>query len=345
MDNSSKVAIGMICDSYVCKNTLISSLNTISQVYWDSIRYYYLCSGFRVLDLATLEINDYSIKDVMGLTDIRGINYFDESDIANDRLPLNIFGCTDRFTRDNFVDSNGKFDVPRFIDRLPIVKGKNLSLSFRTFIKSKNNLIKSIARIVCSGSSFDILVDVNKKSIEVALFKYDTVVYKTTMYAWIAHMLSAGGGIDMYEVIHLDNSQGLSLYKDIANGVASFSDSIAINLDNSNISCDIMVPNCYKNLRIISSFLDYSKKKVYKIVIPTSLNNIKFIGKKYFKDMNVVLYIPKSRIDLVYSAYKDIFDYSIGSGLSILKSKLTKTGYDDIVNYMMQKHNISIELY
>ena len=84
---------------------------------------------------------------------------------------------------------------------------------------------------------------------------------------------------------------------------------------------------------------------MYKIVIPSSLDNIKFIGKKYFKDMNVVLYIPKSRIDLVYSAYKDIFDYSIGSGLSILKSKLTKTGYDDIVNYMMQKHNISIELY
>lgn len=84
---------------------------------------------------------------------------------------------------------------------------------------------------------------------------------------------------------------------------------------------------------------------MYKIVIPPSLNTIKFIGKKYFKDMNVVLYVPKSRIDLVYSAYKDIFDYSIGSGLSILKSKLAKTGYNDIVNFMMQKHSVSIELY
>lgn len=343
MDNSSKVAIGMICDSYVCKNTLISSLNTISQVYWDSIRYYYLCSGFRILDLATLEMNDYSIKDVMGLTDIKGINYFDESDIVNDRLPLNIFGCTDRFTRDNFIDSDGKFDVPIFIDRLPIVK-TNLSSSFRAFIKSKDKLIKSIARIVCEGSYFDIFVDVNTKNIEVALFKYENTVY-SSKYPWVCDMLNLYIGADIYEVIHLNSSQGFGLYKDIASGIASFNDSIAVNLGNSNISCDIIVPDCYKNLRIISSFLDYSKKKVYKIVIPTSLNNIKFIGKKYFKDMNVVLYIPKSRIDLVYKAYKDIFDYSIGSGLSILKSKLTKTGYNDIVNYMMQKHNISIELY
>lgn len=343
MDNSSKVAIGMICDSYICKNTLISSLNTISMSYWDSVSYYYLCSGFRVLDLATLEINDYSIKDVMGLTDINGINYFDESDIVNDRLPLNIFGCTDRFTRDNFIDSNGKFDVPRFINRLPIVT-TNLSSSFRAFIKSKDKLIKSIARMVCEGSYFGIFVDVNTKNIEVALFNYENTVY-SSKYPWVCNMLNLYRETDIYEVIHLDSSQGLSLYKDIANGIASFSDSIAINLGNSNTSCDIIVPDCYKNLHIISSFMDYSKKKVYKIVIPPSIDRIKFIDKKYFKDMNVVLYIPKSRIDLVHNAYKDISGYSIGSRLSILKSKLAKTGYNDIVNFMMQKHNISIELY
>ena len=62
-----KIAVGMICDSYSYSSGILKKIKSISQLYFDSVQYYYNCIGFRVVDLDTLEIEDYSVKEALEL--------------------------------------------------------------------------------------------------------------------------------------------------------------------------------------------------------------------------------------------------------------------------------------
>ena len=79
-----KIAVGMICDSYEHKSSILKKIKSINQLYFDSVQYYYNCIGFRVVDLDALEIEDCSIKEAIDLAGgIKGINPFDESDLVD----------------------------------------------------------------------------------------------------------------------------------------------------------------------------------------------------------------------------------------------------------------------
>lgn len=91
----SKIAVGMICDSYEHRSSILKKIKSINQLYLDSVQYYYNCVGFRVVDLDTLEIEDYSVKEALELAGrVNGINPFDEGDLVDGKLLLCQFGYT-----------------------------------------------------------------------------------------------------------------------------------------------------------------------------------------------------------------------------------------------------------
>ena len=143
-----KIAVGMICDSYEHRSSILKKIKSINQLYFDSIQYYYNCVGFRVVDLDTLEIEDYSIKEALELAgEVRGIHPFDERDIVNGKLPLCQFGYTERFMAENFIDSNGQFGPPSVIGELPVILSERPSLYLISRYKKNKEINKQIVDI------------------------------------------------------------------------------------------------------------------------------------------------------------------------------------------------------
>ena len=348
-----KIAVGMICDSYSYSTSILKNIRSINQLYFDSVQYYYNCIGFRVVDLDTLEIEDYSIKEALELAGgVRGINPFDERDIVNGKLPLCSFGYTERFMVENLIDSNGNLDPSLSINGLkdfPVILSERPSFSLISRYKKNKEINKQIVDIVDRASICKVYVDIIKKGIKIELHR--NFVYSCGCFKRIRTYHS-----DLnYGVILVEDAELFSLYDKFGcDAVAGFGDNLVVNFNRKGLSSDTVIPNTFKKVILDGSNLsEYSpnKGKSYSVVIPPSVDNIVIKNKSPYEDkstlenIKLTLHIPSKHKDLIYEIYNQLSDNIIGSSLKIIRSRFTEDGYKDIINFILDECKVGIELY
>lgn len=348
-----KIAVGMICDSYEHKSSILKKIRSISQIYFDSVQYYYNCIGFRVVDLDTLEIEDYSIKEALELAgEVRGINPFDERDLVNGKLPLCSFGYTERFMVENLIDSNGQFDPPLSINGLkdfPVILSEKPSFSLISRYKKNKEINKQIVDIGDRIPICNVYVDIIKKGIKIELHR--NFVYSCGCFRRIRSYHS-----DLnYGVILVEDTELSGLYNKFGcNAVVGFGDSLVVNFNRQDLLSDMIIPNTFKKVILDGSNLsEYSpnKGKSYSIVIPPSVdyitikNGSPYEDKSTLENIKLTLHISSKRKDLIYDIYRQLSDTIIGSSLKIIRGKLTEDGYKDIMNFIADECKVGIELY
>lgn len=354
-----KIAVGMICDSYSYSSNILKKIKSISQIYFDSVQYYYNCIGFRVVDLDTLEIEDYSVKEALELAgEVRGIHPFDERDLVNGKLPLCRYGYTERYMAENFIDSNGQFDPPSVIGELPVILSERPSFSLISRYKKNKEINKQIVDIGERIPICNVYVDIIKKGIRIELHR--NFVYSC---GCLRRIRSYHSDLN-YGVILVEDAELSSLYvKFGCNAVVGFGDSLVVNFNRQDLLSDTIIPNTFKKVVLDGSDLsEYSanKGKSYNIVIPPSVDNIviknkslyeNIYGKVVYSDgstlenIKLTLHIPIKRKDLVYEIYRQLSDTILGSSIKIIRSKLTEDGYKDIINFILDECKVAIELY
>lgn len=349
-----KIAVGMICDSYSHSTSILKNIRSINQLYFDSVQYYYNCIGFRVVDLDTLEIEDYSIKEALELAgEVRGINPFDERDLVNGKLPLCRYGYTERCMAENFIDSNRQFDPPSVIGELPVIPSKRASLSLISRYKKNKEINKQIVDIGNRTPICNVYVDIIKKGIKIELHR--NFVYSCGCFRRIRTYNS-----DLnYGSILVENTELFGLYDKFGcDAVVGFGDSLIVNLNRKGLLSDTIIPNTFKKVILDGSDLsEYSanKGKSYNIVIPPSVYNLVIKNETPYKalygdkstleNIKLTFHIPSKRKDLIYDIYRQLSDTIIGSSLKIIRGKLTEGGYKDIINFILDECKVGIELY
>ena len=345
-----KIAVGMICDSYSYNSSILKKIKSISQVNFDSVQYYYSCIGFRVVDLDTLEIEDYSIKEALELAgEVRGINPFDERDFVNGKLPLCIYGYTERFMVENLIDSNGNLDPSSVIGELPVIPSKRASYSLISRYKKNKEINKQIVDIGDRIPICKVYVDIIKKGIRIELHR--NFVYSCGCFRRIRSYHS-----DLnYGVILVEDTELSGLYNKFGcNAVVGFGDSLVVNFNRQDLLSDMIIPNTFKKVVLDGSNLsEYSanKGKSYSIVIPPSVdyitikNGSPYEDKSTLENIKLTLRIPSKHRDLIYEIYRQLSDNIIGSSLKIIRSRFTEDGYKDIINFISDECKVGIELY
>lgn len=345
-----KIAVGMICDSYSYNSSILKKIKSISQVYFDSVQYYYNCTGFRVVDLDTLEIEDYSIKEALELAgEVRGINPFDERDLVNGKLPLCQFGYTERYMAENFIDSNGNWDISIGIGDLPVILSKRPSLSLVSRYKKNKEINKQIVDIGDRAMICNVYVDIIEKGIKIELHR--NFVYSCGYFRRIRSYHS-----DLnYGVILVEDAELSGLYEKFGcDAVAGFGDKLVVNLNKKGLSSDTIIPNTFKKVILDGSGLSeysFNKGKSYSVVIPPSVDNIiikngsPYEDKSTLENIKLTLHIPSKHKDLIYEIYRQLSDTIIDSSLKIIRSRFAEDGYKDIINFILDECKVGIELY
>lgn len=346
-----KIAVGMICDSYEHRSSILKKIKSINQLYFDLVQYYYNCIGFRAVDLDTLEIEDYSIKEAIGLAGgIKGINPFDERDLVDGKLTLCQFGYTERFMVENFIDSNGQFSTPSLMCELPVIPSKRASFSLVSRYKKNKEINKQIVVIGDNINVCLVYVDIIRKGITVELHR--NPVYSCGRL----EMLSEYSSGFNYSSILVEDKELFGLYDKFGcDAVVAFGDTLVVNLTRKSLCSDIMIPNTFKKVVLDGSDLsEYSNNsgKSYNIVIPPSVDDIT-AKTKYFssntesrlKHIKLTLHISEKRKDLVYKIYSELSDNNFVALPRAIRSMLTKDGYKDIINYIADECKVGIELY
>ena len=348
-----KIAVGMICDSYSHSSSILKKIRSISQIYFDSVQYYYNCIGFRVVDLDTLEIEDYSIKEALELVgEVRGIHPFDERDLLNGKLPLCQFGYTERYMAENLIDSNGNLDPSLSINGLkdfPVILSKRPSLSLISRCKKNKEINKQIVAIGDRVNICIVYVDIIKKGIKIELHR--NFVYSCGCYKRIVTYNS-----DLnYGSILVEDVELSSLYEKFGcDAVAGFGDNLVVNFNRKGLLNDTIIPNTFKKVILDGSdLLEYSANngKSYSVVIPPSVDDIVIKNKSPYEDkstlenIKLTLHISDKCKDLVYEIYRQLSDTIIDSSLKIIRSRFAEDGYKDIINFILDECKVGIELY
>lgn len=282
-----KIAVGMICDSYSHSTSIFKKIKSISQLYFDSLQYYYNCIGFRVVDLDTLEIEDYSIKEALELAGfVRRIHPFDERDLVNGKLPLCQFGYTERYIAENFIDSNGDLDPSRGLKSFPVILSERPSLSLVSRYKKNKEINSQLVVISDRITLCMVYVDIIKKGIKVELHR--NFVYSCGCYKRIRTYHS-----DLnYGSILVEDTELSNLYEKFGcDAVAGFGDKLVVNLDRKDLLSDTIIPNTFKKVILDGSDLSkYSpnKGKSYSVVIPPSVDNIVIKNKSPYEDKSTL---------------------------------------------------------
>lgn len=348
-----KIAVGMICDSYEHRSSILKKIKSINQIYFDLVQYYYNCIGFRVVDLDTLEIEDYSVKEAIDLAGgIKGINPFDESDLVDGKLPLCQLGYTERFMIENFIDSNGNLDPSLSINGLkdfPVILSERPSFSLISRYKKNKEINKQIVGIIDRATICSVYVDIIKKGIKIELHR--NPVYSCGRFEMISEYNSGFN----YGSILVEYKELSGLYDKFGcDAVAGFGDTLVVNFNRKVLSSDTVIPNTFKKVILDGSNLsEYSpnKGKSYSVVIPPSVNNIVIKNKSPYEDkstlenIKLTLHISSKRKDLIHEIYRQLSDTILDSSIKIIRSKLTEDGYKGIINFIADECKVGIELY
>lgn len=335
----SKFALGMICKSYYSiTKTLTSVITDIGAFDWDNIEYSYGCVGFRLLDLNTLEIVDYSIREVASLSEsILNLYPFSSKDIHSNEVRLTIYGCTEEYLANNHV-KNGKFDSPTY--KLSIIPYKTSGFGL-THIAIRKVLNHKFAIIEDLHGSCCLYIDLIKKCVEIVLL--DNVVYRTNKSIAVKVRIGIfkSSLLDYRDTVvykadigHLYNYIGDNKYS------ACFDTTAVVNLFESTGDDNLILPSTIKKVIIdAGSHSKTMSEKVCKIVIPPNVSEIELSNKEYFKNVNLILYISnKNRcLELINS----IFLQLNGKSLLIFRTK----DIDKLISNIKDKYNIEIVLY
>lgn len=286
-----------------------------------------LCDKFRVLDLNTLIIDDYSFRDVVELRDEivnLHLGEVSEESLDNGYECFNLVGCTQSFIDSEFgYDKNGNLAFPNDCNYIPIA------------YKGEIGEAERVMRIDCCDEPISLFVDVVDKKVEVCI--WDCIISDEKLESE-----------DYYLVIGtLTLSCFKNLFTKVSNDIWEFGDTACILLNYKNGSNNIIVPSKYKKVCLD---VGHMGEGTFGVVIPPSVDIVSLdralevVGVEYYlSNGNLTLYFPKvGKAKKVISAlYK-----------SLLKDKLTinafTSGFIDInslIKKMKDEYNIDIKFY
>lgn len=286
-----------------------------------------LCDKFRVLDLDTLIIDDYSFRDAVEMRDeIVNLHLGEVSkeSLDNGYECFNLVGCTQTFIDSEFgYDKNGNLAFPNDCNFIPIA------------YKGEIGEAERVMRVDCCDEPISLFVDVLDKEVEVCIS--DCIVSKEKLESE-----------DYYLVI---GTLTLSCFKNlvtkVSNDIWEFGDTACVTLNYKNGSNNIIVPNKYKKVCLD---LNRMGEGTFGVVIPPSVDIVSLdralevVGVEYYlSNGNLTLYFPKvgKTKKVIKALYK-----------SLLKDKLTinafTSGFIDInslIKKMKDEYNIDIKFY
>ena len=286
-----------------------------------------LCDKFRVLDLDTLIIDDYSFRDVVELRDEIVNLHLDEvseESLDNGYECFNLVGCTQSFIDSEFgYDKTGNLVAPNDCNYMPIAyKGK---------IKDDERVM----RIDCCDEPISLLVDVVDKKVEVCIS--ECIISDEKLESEDYHLVIGTLTFNYFK----------NLFTKVSNDIWEFGDTACVLLNHKSSPHDIIVPNRYKKVCLE---LNRMGEGAFEVVIPPSVDIVsldralEIVGVEYYiRNSNLTLYFPKvgKTKKVIGGLYK-----------SLLKDKLTinalTSGLIDInslVKKMKDEYNIDIKFY
>ena len=286
-----------------------------------------LCDKFRVLDLDTLIIDDYSFRDVVELRDEivnLHLGEVSEESLDNGYECFNLVGCTQSFIDSEFgYDKNGNLAFPNDCNYIPIA------------YKGEIGEAERVMRIDCCDEPISLFVDVVDKKVEVCISECIVSYEKLESE-------------DYYLVIGtLTFNYFKNLFTKVSNDIWEFGDTACVLLNYKNGSNNIIVPSKYKKVCLD---VGHMGKSAFGVVIPPSVDIVSLdralevVGVEYYlSNGNLTLYFPKvgKAKKVIGALYK-----------SLLKDKLTvnalTSGFMDInslIKKMKDEYNIDIKFY
>lgn len=286
-----------------------------------------LCDKFRVLDLDTLIIDDYSFRDVVEMRDEivnLHLGEVSEESLDNGYEYFNLVGCTQNFIDSEFgYDKNGNLAFPNDCNFIPIA------------YKGEIGEAERVMRIDCCDEPISLFVDVVDKKVEVCIS--ECIVSDEKLESE-----------DYYLVIGtLTFNYFKNLFTKVSKDIWEFGDTACVLLNRKNSPSNIIVPNKYKKVCLD---LNHMGECAFEVVIPPSVDIVSLdralevVGVEYYlSNGNLTLYFPKvgKAKNIIKALYK-----------SLLKDKLTinafTSGFMDInslVKKMKDEYNIDIKFY
>lgn len=286
-----------------------------------------ICDKFRVLDLDTLIIDDYSFRDIVEIRDdILNLHLGEVSkeSLDNGYEYFNLVGCTQSFIDSEFgYDKNGNLDVPDNCNFMPIVyKGKIIDE-------------ERVFRIDCCDEPIRLFVDVVDKKVEVCIS--ECIVSDERLASEDYYLVFETSQLGYFE----------NIFTKVSNDIWEFRDTACVLLNRKNSSSNIIVPNKYKKVCLD---VGHMGKSALGVVIPPSVDLISLdralevVGVDYYlKNSNLTLYFPNSgkTRKIISNLYK-----------SLLNDKLTINAFtsgfmntNSLVKKLKDEYNINIEFY
>lgn len=286
-----------------------------------------LCDKFRVLDLDTLIIDDYSFRDVVELRDEivnLHLGEVSEESLDNGYECFNLVGCTQTFIDSEFgYDKNGNLAIPDDCNYMPIA------------YKGKIEDEERVMRIDCCDEPISLFVDVVDKKVEVCIS--ECIVSDEKLESEDYYLVFGTLTFNYFK----------NLFTKVSKDIWEFGDTACVLLNRKNSSSNIIVPNKYKKVCLD---LGHMGEGAFGVAIPPSVDLISLdralevVGVDYYlKNSNLTLYFPNGgkTKKILSNLYK-----------SILKDKLTinafTSGFIDInslVKKMKDEYDLNIELY
>lgn len=287
-----------------------------------------LCDKFRVLDLDTLIIDDYSFRDVVELRDkIVNLHLGEVSEESLDRgcEYFNLLGCTQNFIDSGYgYDKTGNLAIPDDCNYMPIV------------YKGEIEEVERVMRVGCHDAPIRLFVDVIDKKVEVCIF--DCIVSEEKLESEDYYLV-----FDTLPLSYFEN-----LFTKVSNDIWEFGDTTAcLLLDHKSSSHDIIVPNRYKKVCLD---VGHMNEGAFGVVIPPSVDIVSLdralevMGVDYYlKNSNLTLYFLNSgkTKKILSNLYKSLLDdkftvNAFTSGFMNLNS---------LVKKLKDVYNIDIEFY
>lgn len=286
-----------------------------------------LCDKFRVLDLDTLIIDDYSFRDVVELRDEivnLHLGEVSEESLDNGYECFNLVGCTQSFIDSEFgYDKNGNLAFPNDCNFIPIA------------YKGEIGEAERVMRIDCCDEPISLFVDVVDKKVEVCIL--ECIVSEEKLESE-----------DYYLVIGtLTFNYFKNLFTKVSNDIWEFGDTACVLLNYKKGSNNIIIPSKYKKVCLD---LNRMGEGTFGVVIPPSVDLISLdralevVGVEYYlSNGNLTLYFPKvgKAKKVIGALYK-----------SLLKDTITinafTSGFIDInslIKKMKDEYNIDIKFY
>lgn len=286
-----------------------------------------LCDKFRVLDLDTLIIDDYSFRDVVELRDkIVNLHLGEVSEESLDRgcEYFNLLGCTQNFIDSEYgYDKTGNLAIPDDCNYIPIV------------YKGEIGEVERVMRVGCHDAPIRLFVDVVDKKVEVCIF--DCIVSEEKLESEDYYLV-----FDKLPLSYFEN-----LFTKVSKDIWEFGDTACLLLNHKSSPHDIIVPNRYKKVCLDVGHMD---EGAFGVVIPPSVDIVSLdralevMGVDYYlRNSKLTLYFPNSgkTKKILSNLYKSLLDDK-------LTANALTSGFIDInslTKKMRDEYNINIEFY